>query len=323
VGVAVGKFNPPHVGHLHLIESGSLAVDHLYVLVCDRGDQTLPADSRAAWLRDAVPSNVTVLVTPDDLPEENEPWARRALDVLPERPTLAVTSEHWGPGWAAAMDAEHLMVDIVRKQYPISGDALRAGLASGFHHLVPAARAALARRVVLIGAESTGKTTLAQGLAESLRTVWVPEHGRWYWEGRRFLSDQSWTTDEFRPIAQAQRDLEDALARLAVGGVLIADTDALVTAVWHERYTGSTDPWLESFAEHHRPDLYMLCDTDIPWAQDGTRESRAERDWMQREITARAEASTVPVVLLSGTPEERLASALKALEPVRQFEELI
>jgi nicotinamide riboside kinase len=58
-------------------------------------------------------------------------------------------------------------------------------------------RAGLARRVVVIGAESTGKTTLAQALAENLGTVWVPEYGRWYWEGRRCLADQEWDTGEF------------------------------------------------------------------------------------------------------------------------------
>ena len=86
----MGKFNPPHVGHLHLIGRGAADVDVLYVLVCDRPDQTIPAADRAAWLADAAPANVTVLITPDDLPEANEPWAARALEVLPEAPTLAV-----------------------------------------------------------------------------------------------------------------------------------------------------------------------------------------------------------------------------------------
>jgi nicotinamide riboside kinase len=72
---------------------------------------------------------------------------------------------------------------------------------ASFHWLVPAARAELARRVVLVGAESTGKSTLARALAEAFETVRVPEHGRWYWEGRRYLEDQTWTNEEFRRIA--------------------------------------------------------------------------------------------------------------------------
>lgn len=240
-GVAIGKFNPPHLGHLHLIVQAAAHVDRLYVFLCDRPDQTISVQLRHQWLQDVVPKNVTVLVTPDDLPAANEPWSDRVLEVLGQQPDLAFTSEEWGPGWAALMGAEHVLIDLERATFPISGTALRTDLRSNFEWLVPPARAALARRVVLIGAESSGKSTMAEALADKLGTVWVPEHGRWYWEGRRYLRNQSWTTDEFLRIAKAQRRLEDDLARKASNGVIVADTDALVTAVWHERYLGRSD----------------------------------------------------------------------------------
>lgn len=73
-GVTIGKFNPPHLGHLHLIQRAASLVQQLFVVLCDRADQTIPAELRRSWLVDAAPSNVTVLVTPDDLPEASEPW---------------------------------------------------------------------------------------------------------------------------------------------------------------------------------------------------------------------------------------------------------
>lgn len=318
----MGKFNPPHLGHLHMVEAGAREVDRFYVLLCDRRGQTIPAESRAMWLADAAPENVIVLTTPDDLPEANEPWAARALEVLPEAPTLAVTSELWGEGWAAAMGADHLLVDLDRSIHPISGTALRSNLASAFDQLVPAARAALAKRVVVVGAESTGKSTLAEAIARELRTVWVPEHGRWYWEGRRHLSDQAWTTDEFRRIAVAQRRLEDDLARKASGGLLIADTDAIVTAVWHERYLGHHDRALDDMAAATEPDLYLICDDGIPWVQDGTRESESARRWMQEAVVRRARASRAAVAELAGTAAERLAQAIEIVQPLATFERL-
>ena len=87
------------------------------------------------------------------------------------------------------MGARHHSVDARRTTFPISGTALRAELGAHFAWLVPAARAELARRIVLVGAESTGKTTMAEELAAELGSVWVPEHGRWYWEGRRYRAD--------------------------------------------------------------------------------------------------------------------------------------
>jgi HTH-type transcriptional regulator, transcriptional repressor of NAD biosynthesis genes len=322
-GVVVGKFNPPHLGHLHLIERGAAEVEHLYVLLCDRADQTIGADRRARWLADAAPANVSVLVTPDDLPAANEPWAARTMEVLPVRPEVAFTSESWGPEWASLMGARHVMVDLKRARFPVSGTRLRAELRSHFEWLVPAARAGLARRVVLIGAESTGKSTLAEALAQQLGTVWVPEYGRWYWEGRRYLADQAWAGDEFVRIASAQGRLEDDLARLASGGVVIADTDALVTAVWHERYLGGASAEVDRVAASRVPDLYLLCRPDFAWVQDGTRESSAHRASMNEAMRSRAERSGAAVVEVAGPHEQRLAVALAAIDVAAQFAPLV
>ena len=323
VGVTVGKFNPPHLGHRYLIETASTQVDHLYVLLGDRPDQTLPATRRQAWLEDTAPANVTIIVTPDDLPLANEPWAERALEVLPARPDLAFTSEEWGEEWSEMMGATHVPVDPDRTLFPISADVLRDDLGTNFAWLVPAARAALARRVVVIGAESTGKTTLTQTLADALGTVRVPEYGRTYWEGRRYLQDQRWDPDEFRRITGAQRSLEADLARRATTGVVVSDTDALVTAVWAERYLGSPVPDLEAGLAAGRPDLYLLCSPDFDWVQDGTRESNHRRDWMHQAMAARAEATGAPVVALTGPPEQRLAQALEVVRPLSVFPKLI
>jgi NadR type nicotinamide-nucleotide adenylyltransferase len=323
VGVTVGKFNPPHLGHLHLIETAASQVDHLYVILGDRPDQTIPATRRQAWLEDVVPANVTILITPDNLPAANEPWAERALEVLPARPDLAFTSEDWGEEWAALMGATHVPVDPDRTRFPISADVLRDDLGANFSWLAPAARAALARRVVVIGAESTGKTTLAQDLAKSLGTVWVPEYGRWYWEGRRYLANHGWEPDEFHHIAVGQRSLEAGLARQATSGLVVSDTDALVTAVWAERYLGSPIPDLEAGLSKGRPDLYLMCSPDFEWVQDGTRESNHRREWMHRAMATRAEATGTPVVALTGLPEQRLEQAFAAVRPLTVFPKLI
>lgn len=323
IGVAVGKFNPPHLGHLHLLQQASEQVDQLYVLLCDHPAQTLLAEQRRRWLVDAAPANVSVLVTPDDLPTENAPWAERALALLPRAPNLAFTSEAWGPGWADLMGARHVMVDQKRSTRPISARQIRAEPAPHFHWLVPAARAALCKRVVLVGAESTGKSTMAEALAREFGTAWVPEHGRWYWEGRRHLEDQTWSSDELRRIAAAQRRLEDDLARRAVNGILFVDTDALMTAVWHERYLARPDPELDQLATEQVPTLYLVCSPDFEWVQDGTRESKTYRAKMHESVVARAEASGAKVAYLTGSHEQRLAEALTLVRPLTHFDPLV
>jgi HTH-type transcriptional repressor of NAD biosynthesis genes len=289
----------------------------------DRGDQTIPAGDRARWLEDVVPGNVSIVVTPDDLPTANEPWAQRALEVLPERPTVAFTSESWGPGWAEAMGCRHVAVDIDRREFPISANAIRADLKANFGWMVPASRAELARRVVVVGTESTGKTTLAEALAETYGTVWVPEYGRSYWEGRRHLVDHSWDTDEFTRIATTHHEVEAHLARRAVGGLVVSDTDALVTGVWHRRYLGFDSPVLADIAARHRPDLYLVCAPDFDWAQDGTRESLEHCADMHRHTLASVEKSGVGFEVLTGDHDFRLRRASEHVDELTIFPTLI
>ena len=129
-----------------------------------------------------------------------------------------------------------------------------------WEHLEPCVRAHFARRVSVVGAESTGTTTLARDLAEHYQTVWVPEYGREYCENLQSAGLDLWTyqwrSPEFTEIARKQQELEDALARQA-NRILICDTDVLATGIWHERYLGSVSPEVDMIAASHRH--FSIC----------------------------------------------------------------
>lgn len=319
VGVVVGKFNPPHLGHKLLIDTAAARCEHVTIIVCDRADQTIAACDRASWIADTAPANCSVLITPDDIPDESVPWAQRTLELLPQAPDAAFTSEAYGENWARAMGCVHESVDQTRLVVPVCATRIRRELRTHFDVMVPAARAALARRVVLVGAESCGKSTLAAALAEHYQSVWVPEYGRIYWEGRRYLTDQQWSDDEFLSIAQAQQRLEDDLARQCRNGVVIADTDALVTKVWQQRYCGSESPAVAALANNRIPHMYIVCAADFEWVQDGSRESREHRQWMFEAMRDAAQSTGTPTFVVTGSREERLAAAVAHIEPVLQF----
>jgi NadR type nicotinamide-nucleotide adenylyltransferase len=176
-------------------------------------------------------------------------------------------------------------------------------------------------RVVLVGAESTGKTTLARRLAAHYQTAWVPEYGRPYWEGLLPSSTASYTTDDFVHIAEVQQHMEDMLARHA-NRVLICDTDAFTTWLWHELYLGTdvhphgeTDAAaVKAIADRHQHDLHILAGTDIPWEDDGTRDRPEQRAWFQERFRQELTASGRPFVEVGGTVEERLAKAVTAID---------
>ncbi|MCA8922772.1 MAG: AAA family ATPase [Planctomycetes bacterium] len=319
LGVTVGKFYPLHLGHAHLLREASRQVDRLVVVVGFRPGQELPGELRAGWIRELFPE-AEVVLTPEDLPEAPEPWAARTLELLGgRRPDLAFTSEAYGEAWAAALGARHVGVDPPRATFPISGTALRADLAAHWPLLSGPAKAHFARRVVVLGVESSGTTTLARALAQALETPWVPEYGRAYWEGRASGPDpERWTPDEFLHIARAQASLEDALARRA-NRALVCDTDPLATAVWARRYLGRPHAPVARFAARRAPALYLLTAPDFGFVQDGTRESEAFRAAMHAWFVEALEASGVPWRLVEGPPEERLEAARAAVAPLLEF----
>jgi NadR type nicotinamide-nucleotide adenylyltransferase len=166
------------------------------------------------------------------------------------------------------------------------------------------------RRVCVLGAESTGKTTLAAALAARFDTLWNPEYGRVYTEVGR-PRGAKWESAEFSHIARIHCWYEDFLAQLA-NGVLVCDTDAFTTALFHEAYLGSPATGFESEASR-RYDLYVVCGTDVPFTHDGWREFEAQRLWMHDRLLEHARESGSPWLLVEGPHETRLEAAVAAV----------
>jgi len=100
----------------------------------------------------------------------------------------------------------------------------------------------------------------------------------------------------------------------ASNGLLICDTDAFATSIWHRRYLGERSPAVEALADSYRPDLYLLTDASIPFVQDGTRDGEQIREWMHATFVAELVAHGRPYVTIAGTPGERLARAVAAID---------
>jgi len=167
------------------------------------------------------------------------------------------------------------------------------------------------KRVCVLGAESTGTTTVTKLLAEHFRTVWVPEYGRLYTEIR--APKTKWRSEEFIHIALQQQEEEDKLAPLA-HRVLFCDTDALATCVWHERYLGTWPEQVEQIANRRRYDLYLLTDCDIPFVPDKVRDGEHIRGWMTNRFRQELEKRDYNWVMLTGNIENRMKRGIMAVE---------
>src|SRR4051812_24805266 len=172
LGLIVGKFYPPHRGHKHLIDTARGSCDRLVVILAHHPSQKIPGELRKAWLEEIHP-DCEIHLVPDELDDDSRQWATWTLAHLGRAPDVVFSSEDYGPVYASLMGARHVMVDRPRARVPVSGSAVRQRPLELAEYLEPCVRAYFVPRVVVIGAESTGKTTLARSMAERYQTVWV------------------------------------------------------------------------------------------------------------------------------------------------------
>jgi nicotinamide riboside kinase len=181
--------------------------------------------------------------------------------------------------------------------------------------LPPAVQAYYVPRVVLAGAESTGKTTLARALAERFALPWVAEYGRDYTEMkyRDGMATDAWTTAEFVHIAREQERREDAAARCDAP-LVICDTDAFVTRLWYERYLG-TFPALAAWPlDRARERIYLVPEPDVAFVQDRIRDGEEYRARMHDRTLEELRTGGRVVHVLAGSYDERTQTAFDVVQ---------
>jgi NadR type nicotinamide-nucleotide adenylyltransferase len=166
------------------------------------------------------------------------------------------------------------------------------------------------RRIVITGAESTGKTTLARALAEDYGAVWTPEYVR------RFVDEtrRGIRAGDLEAIARGQLQAEDRpLADRP--SILFHDTNLLSTLVYMRHYFGREPDWLEPEFLRREYALYLLCLPDIPWEPEpGQRESPQVRKKLHGIFRQALEERALPFTEIGGNRQVRLATAQEAVD---------
>ncbi|TDP41956.1 AAA family ATPase [Nocardia ignorata] len=324
-GLVLGKSYPPHAGHHHLVRTAAARCDRLTVLVCAASVESIPLTDRVAWMREIHSEpGISAVGAVDDIPMDlTDPrvWdAHMAvfLAAVPEPVDAVFTSETYGDELARRFGAQPISVDPQRRRYPISATVIRRDPMAHWKFLAPPVRAALTRRVVVLGAESTGTTTMAEALAEHYGAPRVPEYGREYSERKlaalgpsAHWSQVEFTSAEFPLIAARQQEREDRAARES-GPVLFCDTDAFATEIWHERYLGFPHPSLRTPPRQH---LWLLTDhTAVPFEDDGLRDGEHLRPWMTERFHTELTRTGKRFTVLTGSHHERLRAAVAAVD---------
>ena len=345
--LVIGKFYPPHLGHVGLIERASREADNVVAIVMGSVWETITVADRVEWLTSAtthVPG-VQVIGIPDDAPvayDSEIAWVahtelmrvalrHRGVHEL----DAVVSSEPYGAQLAERLGARAVLHDPDRSIVSVSGTAVRENPAATWHLLPEATRLGLAVRVIVVGAESTGTTTLSSSLTSHFRASGYPSLRAVTEYGREFtyllqeraetaarlvgadvppVDELVWLPEHFAEIAVEQTRRENSAALAAP--LVIADTDVLATTVWERRYLSegsrASAPALTSLP---RRDLYIVTDhVGVPFEQDGWRDGehvRAEMtEWMVDAVHTRGYSW----MLVRGNESERLKYSIAAIE---------
>lgn len=332
-GLMIGKFYPPRVGHHGAIRAAAARCDAFTVLVMASAVETTPLSDRVAWLQEEHARDVNVRVVgircdaPMDVTDPRV-WVAQVAVMRAGIGGAAVDAVFSGDDYCAEL-ARRFDSKAVRLDRTGSSTSVRRDLAGHWGELAAPTRAGLTTRVVVLGAESTGTTTIAQRLAAHYATrggVWavtqcVEEYGREYtalkWAANpgAELDELVWTAEDFDVIGPEQTRREEAAAR-AGSPLLICDTDAFATAIWKRRYLG--DPSGGAWTQVPPRAVYLVTDHEgVPWHDDGMREGdlavrAAMTGWFIDALTAAGHSW----VLLTGTLEQRLDIAIRTVDPL-------
>ena len=324
-GLVLGKFAPLHRGHQLLMDTATEQTQNQIFVVYDSPSVTqIPLPVRAEWIRKLYP-DAEVLEAwggPEEVGLETkvrEAQEEFLKELLGSRQvTHFFSSEKYGDSLAESLGASHHLVDENRQEVPISGTELRLQPNLGKEYLSPVVLRDLVRKVVFLGAPSTGKSTICEALALKFNSVFVAEYGREYWE--KFAVDRRLELWQLEEIAEGhiQRE-ENAIAQASES--LFIDTDASTTEIFAKYYHGASSSRLSELANRatKRYDLTFLCLNDFPYADTPDRSGEANQNDFHRRIKENLRAQQRPFIELGGTVAERIEKVAKVLTNHKLF----
>lgn len=294
-GLFFGKFAPLSTGHISAINIASTKVDVLHVVLCwdEKFQNSLPSEflkkalskiNRHKWLLDTFKhkSNIVIHVV-DETPIPSYPYGeaeftKLVTDVLStdsginkndidfvfssETDYCKYFDAHWSK-------AQHILIDPNRSTVNISATRIRNNVSENWNYLAPAAKPDFVRKVVIVGVESSGKSTLTIDLANHFSTVYVEEVGRTICENEYHSSEKFMRPEDYVYIAMKHKAKEKEYTKIA-NKVLFSDTNNLIT-LFSAECMGWESEVLEVMSRNEEYDLVILLDNNVPWVYDPLR----------------------------------------------------
>ncbi len=330
-GMFGGAFDPPHLGHVHMmLHAAAMCGELNIVLSYSEKRDRIPVRCRYRWLLALTKHlpNVKVLLLPDECGTKEEYdtedyWENGALCVraMIGKPVDAVFcgSDYKGTERWEKLYPEAEIVYTDRSEIPVSSTQVHEDPFRYWEYLPDIVRPYYVKTVLLVGGESTGKSTLTENLARCFNTVFVPE------AGRDFCAEaggEDWMTAEDLQKCVLYQKTAVWEAQKKANKILFVDTDALTTKFYIQFLIGEnkededgrnrkTLALADAVDAVNSFDLILFLEPDVPYIDDGTRSEtiRSDREIYSRKLKSLFDESGYRYHCLTGDYEERFAAA--------------
>jgi HTH-type transcriptional regulator, transcriptional repressor of NAD biosynthesis genes len=318
-GFLIGKFLPLHKGHLALMDFARQQCDFLYIVICHTKTESIDGLVRKQWLYSEQKSheNLSVISLPYDdsiLPntsvssrEVSQKWALELKKIVPDV-DLIFSSEKYGDYLAEFMGIQHIIFDEKRDKHPVSASMINKESFKYWDYIVDSAKPWFVKKIVLLGSESTGKSTLAEKLAVYFNTTYVPEMAR---EIVEKTNDCTFEMLEEIALLHAKKI---AHSISIANKLLFIDTDITITKSYsHFLFNQDliVDGWVE---EASKADLYLFLETDCSYIQDGTRLIEKERNRLSLFHKQQLSRDNIDYISIGGNWDNRFETAVDLIK---------
>jgi len=328
-GLCLGKFMPFHRGHQFLIDSALEQCENVHVMVCSLENEPINGSTRFGWVFQLYKDNPNVIVhwCRDENPQYDHEcetldefysyWTKSVYNCI-DKLDAVFTSEQYGNDFARYLSVEHVLVDLDRTNYPVSGTKIRENPFKEWSYVTDVAKPYYCKKVVIMGPESTGKTMLTKRLAEHFNTNYTPEYGREYTDS---IPAKTMVIEDYENIAIGHK-LKMLNSQQDSNKFLFIDTEAITTKIFAEMYLNEKkeSSIIDNLIACQDFAKVFLLDVDVPWVDDGTRDFPNKKDRIRHfnKLRDELEKEGIEYEIVKGNYDERfnfVKKSLKTLDP--------
>jgi HTH-type transcriptional repressor of NAD biosynthesis genes len=323
--LVLGKFMPCTTGHKYLIDTAIENSEHTNVIISHNSSQSISGEIRFNCLKQIYKDNPNVSIYQFDdtgLPQHDNECETKdefyaywipEINKLVSDLDVVFTSENYGDDFSRYLGVEHFLVDKDRIKFPVSGTDVRGNVFEKWGFLPDEVRPYFVKRVVLMGPESVGKSTLSKKLANYFDTNFVIEYGRIVYES----NGNKVGIEDFIPISTGRQSLEDWSIKKS-NKLLFCDTEDITTYLFMKmfckEYEDEEKWFIDTITNQKRYDLYILMKPDCVGFQDGTRSFLDTRWEHYEEIKKELQKWKCNFVEIGGDWDERFNESVKIVK---------